>query len=49
MWLLVNAIAVPLYASRGLHLTALLYAAYLLNAVLAWRRWRRPVASVGVA
>jgi nicotinamide mononucleotide transporter len=39
-WLLVNTIAVPLYASRGLHLTAVLYAAYWVNAVVAWRHWR---------
>lgn len=40
-WLLVNTIAVPLYASRGLHLTAVLYAAYWVNAVVAWRHWGR--------
>jgi nicotinamide mononucleotide transporter len=40
-WLLVNTVAVPLYASRGLHLTAALYAAYWLNAVVAWRHWHR--------
>ena len=27
-WLLVNSIAIPLYASRGLHLTAVLYAVF---------------------
>ncbi len=41
MWLLVNSVAVPLYASRGLHLTAVLYAAYWVNACLSWRHWRR--------
>lgn len=40
-WLLVNSIAVPLYASRGLYLTAALYAAYWINAGFAWRHWRR--------
>jgi nicotinamide mononucleotide transporter len=40
-WLLVNTIAVPLYASRGLHLTAVLYAGFWLNAVVSWRNWRR--------
>jgi nicotinamide mononucleotide transporter len=40
-WLLVNTIAVPLYASRELYLTSVLYAAYWVNAVVAWRRWRR--------
>jgi nicotinamide mononucleotide transporter len=40
-WLAVNTIAVPLYASRGLYLTAALYAVYWVNAVVAWRWWRR--------
>jgi len=40
-WLLVNTIAVPLYASRGLTLTALLYSAYWINALIAWRHWLR--------
>ena len=39
-WLLVNTIAVPLYASRGLYLTALLYAAYWVNAIVSWSWWR---------
>lgn len=41
LWLLVNSLAVPLYAWRGLHLTALLYAVYWINAVVSWQRWRR--------
>jgi len=40
-WLLVNTIAVPLYASRGLQVTAALYAAYWVNAAVSWRHWRR--------
>jgi nicotinamide mononucleotide transporter len=40
-WLLVNTIAVPLYASRGLYLTAALYAVYWINAIVAWRYWAR--------
>jgi nicotinamide mononucleotide transporter len=39
-WLLVNTIAVPLYASRGLSVTAVLYAAFWVNALVALRRWR---------
>lgn len=39
-WLLVNTVAVPLYYSRGLHLTAVLYAAYWFNALLSWYWWR---------
>ena len=40
-WLVVNLIAVPVYASRGLHLTAVLYFGYLINAVVSWRHWHR--------
>lgn len=39
-WLFVNSIAVPLFLSRGLTLTAILYAAYWLDASLALNRWR---------
>jgi nicotinamide mononucleotide transporter len=39
-WLIVNAIAVPLYASRGLYLTAVLYAGYFVNALISWFWWR---------
>jgi nicotinamide mononucleotide transporter len=41
VWLLVNTIAVPLYASRGLHLTAVLYAAFWVNAIVSWIWWRK--------
>jgi nicotinamide mononucleotide transporter len=40
-WLLVNTIAVPLYASRGLNVTAVLYAAFWINAVVSLRHWTR--------
>ena len=43
-WLLVNTLAVPLYASRGLYLTAVLYAFYWLHAIYAWRQWKRMAA-----
>lgn len=39
-WLLVNSIAVPLYASRGLHLTSVLYAVFWINALVSLRHWR---------
>jgi len=42
-WLLVNTISVPLYLSRGLTLTAVLYAAFWVNAVVALAGWRRLV------
>ena len=40
-WLLVNSIAVPLYASRGLYLTSFLYSCYWVNAIVSWMLWRR--------
>jgi nicotinamide mononucleotide transporter len=40
-WLSVNTIAVPLYISRGLYVTAVLYAAFWLNAIAALIRWRQ--------
>jgi nicotinamide mononucleotide transporter len=40
-WLLVNSIAAPLYLSRDLVLTAVLYAGFLINAIVSWRSWYR--------
>jgi nicotinamide mononucleotide transporter len=40
-WLLVNTIATPLYFSRGLYLTAALYAAFWINALVSWMWWRK--------
>lgn len=40
-WLIVNTVAVPLYASRGLYLTAGLYGVYWVNAVVSLRHWIR--------
>ncbi len=42
-WLFVNTIAVPLFFSRGLRLTALLYAGFWVNAVVSLRHWRKLV------
>ncbi len=44
-WLIVNTIAVPLYASRGLWLTAALYVIFWINGIVALRTWRRLVVS----
>lgn len=41
LWILVNSIAVPLYASRELYLTAFLYGCYWINALVSWLVWRR--------
>lgn len=40
-WLLVNSIAVPLYFSRGLYLTAALYVAFWINALASWMWWNK--------
>ena len=43
-WLLVNTIAVPLFISRGLYLTSVLYAAYWVHAIIAYRKWASEMA-----
>ena len=43
-WLVVNSIAVPLFASRELYLTAFLYSLYWVNALVSWFVWRRRLA-----
>ncbi len=45
-WLIVNAVAVPLYITRELRLTAVLYAILFVLAIEGWRKWR---VSLGVA
>lgn len=39
-WLLVNTVAVPLFFSRDLYLTAVLYMGFWVNALVALRHWR---------
>jgi nicotinamide mononucleotide transporter len=39
-WLLVNTIAVPLFASRGLYVTAALYALFWVNALISLGYWK---------
>ena len=41
IWIVVDVIYVPLYASRGLHLTAGLYAIFLVMAVIGLLSWRK--------
>jgi nicotinamide mononucleotide transporter len=41
VWIAVNTLAVPLFASRGLYVTAALYAAFWVNAWISWWYWRR--------
>jgi len=48
-WLVVNTLSVPLFASRGLTLTAVLYAAYWVNAWYGLWRWRQQMRAAAVA
>jgi nicotinamide mononucleotide transporter len=41
LWLVINTVAVPLYISRELRITAILYAGLWLLAVLGYIQWRR--------
>jgi len=39
-WIVIDAVSVPLYIDRGLNLTALLFAFYIIIAVLGYLSWR---------
>ena len=40
-WIVVDTIYVPLYLSKGLYLTAILYAIFLCMAIIGWKQWQR--------
>ncbi len=42
-WLIIDSVSLCLYCSRGLYLTMLLFAAYLVMIVIGMREWRRCV------
>jgi len=44
-WLAANSIAVPLFLTRGLNITAVFYSALWINSFVALLRWRRLVVS----
>lgn len=46
LWIVVDLIYVPMFVSRGLYLTAGLYALFLLLAFKGWRDWNRSLATV---
>jgi nicotinamide mononucleotide transporter len=40
-WIVIDLVSVPLYLSRGLEMTALLFLAYVIIAVIGFFRWQR--------
>ena len=48
-WIVVNLVSVGLFAYKGLWLTVLLYAVFILLSVLGWRAWLRRVAAAAAA
>lgn len=44
-WLLVNVVSVGLFAVKGLWLTVLLYAVFVVLSAIGWRAWRRRAAT----
>jgi nicotinamide mononucleotide transporter len=42
-WIVVNAVGVALFAYKGLYLTAILYAIFLVLSFAGWRAWRAQV------
>jgi nicotinamide mononucleotide transporter len=48
-WLFANTLSVPLFWSRGLHLTSVLYALFWVNALVSLWHWRRLMARAVVA
>lgn len=47
VWVVVNAVSIGLFAWKGLWLTVLLYALFLLMALWGWRAWRQLALSHG--
>ena len=41
VWVGVNVVSVGLFATKGLWLTVLLYAVFVVMAMAGWRAWRR--------
>ena len=41
LWLIVNAASIALFASKGLHLTVVLYVIFFLLAIWGWAGWRK--------
>jgi nicotinamide mononucleotide transporter len=48
-WIAVDVLAIGLYWSRGLHLTAGLYILFLLMCIIGWHEWRQAEKSAALA
>lgn len=46
-WIVIDSVSVPLYIDRGLNLTALLFVAYVVIAVVGYFKWREHLRSNG--
>ncbi len=46
-WIVIDAVSVPLYIDRGLNLTALLFVAYVVIAVVGYFKWREHLRNNG--
>lgn len=47
VWIVLDLVYVPMFLSRGMTTTAILYAVFLVLAVMGWRSWRRSWHSEG--
>jgi nicotinamide mononucleotide transporter len=45
LWIVINTVSVPLYLSRDLNITAVLYVGLWILAVFGYRQWRRSLAA----
>ena len=48
-WIVIDTVSIPLYIDRGLNLTAVLFAAYVVIAVFGYLSWRRHLLENGQA
>jgi nicotinamide mononucleotide transporter len=46
-WIVIDAVSIPLYIDRGLNLTALLFVAYVVIAVIGYFKWREHLRTNG--
>lgn len=45
LWIVLDIVYVPTFIARGLYATAVLYAIFLVLAVLGWREWKRSLSA----